>query len=48
MKLKGDSSLHFVSLRMTDNCVLEGGVVGGDASNHPSLSTSTNPCHSER
>ena len=35
MKLEGDSSLHFVSLRMTEACVFKEGVVGGGASNHP-------------
>ena len=49
MKLEGDSSLHFVSLRMTDTCVFNRGVVGGFASNHPPiLSNSINTCHSER
>ena len=49
MKLEGDSSLHFVSLRMTDTCVFEDGVVGGCASNHPILPfNSLNTCHSER
>jgi len=34
MKLVGDSSLHFVPLRMTDICVVEGEKeVGGCASN---------------
>jgi len=49
MKLEGDSSHHFVSLRMTDTCVFKRGVVGGCASNHPPrLSNSLNACHSER
>ncbi len=49
MKLAGDSSLHFVSLRMTVICVIEDGVVGGCASNHPILHFySLNACHSER
>ena len=58
MKLEGDclrelaklgSSLHFVSLRMTDTCVFKRGVVGGAASNHPPLlPDSLNTCHSER
>jgi hypothetical protein len=34
MKLEWDSSLHFVSLRMTGNCVFEEKVVGGSAANH--------------
>ena len=38
MKLDGDSSLHFVSLRMTDNCVFGDGVVGSRAANYPILS----------
>ena len=49
MKLEGDSSLHFVSLRMTDTFVFEDGVVGGCASNHPILPfNSLSACHSER
>ena len=49
MKLEGDSSLHFVSLRMTDTCVFEEGVVGGTASNNPLLPlNSLDACHSER
>jgi hypothetical protein len=34
MKLTWDSSLHFVSLRMTGNCVFEEEVVDGCAANH--------------
>jgi hypothetical protein len=49
VKLAGDSSLHFVSLRMIDICVFEEEVVGGCAANHLLLSsTSLNTCHSER
>jgi hypothetical protein len=49
MELERDSSLHFVSLRMTDTCVFKEGVVGGTASNHPLLPlNSLNACHSER
>jgi hypothetical protein len=49
MKLVGDSSLHFISLRMTDTCVFEDGVDGGTASIHPILLfKSLNACHSER
>jgi hypothetical protein len=49
MKLVGDSSLHFVSLRMTDTCVFEEeGVFGGCATKHSLLQSSTlNTCHSE-
>ena len=32
------SSLHYISLRMTDNCVFRDGVVGGRAANYPILS----------
>jgi hypothetical protein len=35
--LARDSSLHHVSLRMTDNCVFGDGVVGGGAANYPIL-----------
>jgi hypothetical protein len=49
MKLDGDSSLHFVSLRMTNTYVFEDGVFGGRASKHPILlSILLNTCHSER
>jgi hypothetical protein len=34
VKLAGDSSLHFVALRMTGICVLEEEVVGGTAANN--------------
>jgi hypothetical protein len=37
LKLERDSSLHYVSLRMTDTCVFKEGVVGGVASNNPLL-----------
>ena len=43
------SSLHFVSLRMTDICVFEEEVVGGYAANHLFLHYNfINTCHSER
>jgi hypothetical protein len=49
MKLPGDSSLHFVSLRMTDTWIFEEEVVGGSTSNHLLLPfSSLNACHSER
>jgi hypothetical protein len=49
VKLLEDSSLHFVSLRMTDICVFEEEVVGGTAANHLLLPyTTLNTCHSER
>jgi hypothetical protein len=38
VKLAGDSSLHYVLLRMTDNCVFEDGVVVSSAANYPILS----------
>ncbi len=38
MKLTGDSSLHFVALRMTDICHLEEEVFGGTAAKHLLLS----------
>jgi hypothetical protein len=40
MELEGDSSLHFVSLRMTDTCVLEEGphCSGGDSNSHGHVS----------
>jgi len=36
--LAGDSSLHFVALRMTDICLLEEEVVSSTAANHLLLS----------
>jgi len=49
VKLEGNSSLHFVTLRMTDTCVFKEGVVGGTASNHPFFPVnSLNACLSER
>jgi hypothetical protein len=49
VKLAGDSSLHFVALRMTDICVFKEEVVGGRAANNLLLSqNSLNTCHSER
>jgi len=38
VKLAGDSSLHFIALRMTDIYLLEEEVVGGTAANHLLLS----------
>ena len=46
--MKGDSSLHFVTLGMTDHlCYRERGDVCGSAANVPSLSFTGHHCHSE-
>ena len=49
MKSAGDSSLNFVSLRMTNTYVFRWGEIGCTASDLPLfISNLVNACHSER